>query len=216
MPTSLHLGPWKLIFSTFGRPRGDVSTHLSLEESVVQNSITNFQNWDLNTCSTNARDTHLYTGCLMVSTTRKLGNPLRAPTLRTPKSWGYHAVTSDRIPSAGAEVTEGRTGAVSPLSWHSQPAGDPGTELNPNPPSFLQEVGEGPVLWGGGGTQAGGGSRGAPRLRPRCTFPPDPAQLRHARSGRPGRTPARRASHTPLPCRLLAGASGFPWSRFWT
>lgn len=72
-------------------------------------------------------------------------------------------------------MTEGRTGAVSPLSWHSQPAGDPGTELNPNPPSFLQEVGEGPVLWGGGGTQAGGGSRGAPRLRPRCTFPPTPA-----------------------------------------
>lgn len=146
VPTSLHLGPRKLIFSTFGRPRDDVSTHLSLEESVVQNSITNFQNWDLNTCSTNARDTHLYTGCLMVSTTRKLGNPLRAPTLRTPRSWGYHAVTS----------------------------------------------------------------------APGVHSPPDPAQPRHARSGRPGRTPARRASHTPLPCRLLAGASGFPWSRFWT
>ena len=42
MPTSLHPGSCKLIFSTFGRPRDDVSTHLSLEESVVQNGITNF------------------------------------------------------------------------------------------------------------------------------------------------------------------------------
>ena len=42
VPTSLHPGSWKLIFSTFGRPRNDVSTHLSLEESVVQNGITNF------------------------------------------------------------------------------------------------------------------------------------------------------------------------------
>ena len=45
---------------------------------------------------------------------------------------------------------------------------------------------------------------------------PHPAQPRHARSGRPGADTTQPVSHTPLPCHLLAGASGFPWSRFWT
>lgn len=52
-------GSWKLIFSTFARPKDLTSTNLPLENQLFKWNHQFPQNWDLNKCPTNARHAHV-------------------------------------------------------------------------------------------------------------------------------------------------------------